>query len=132
MSVTLTRLQERGLLAVGDVLIPGDDHLPAFSQSGCAAHAGRMLEHMYDDDRQSVLSVLAVCALLPRWLIRALLSMTEKHTTAPEPIASAFRLANLGIKGVVMTLYYSDVGDGGVFDKIGWDPVVRAPASDGG
>ena len=125
MSAALSKAQERGLLAIGDIMIPGDDVLPAFSQSGCAEHAGRMLEHMYDDDRQAVKAVLTFCAFAPRPLIRGLLSLTERHTRVGEPIAGLLRLANLGIKGVVMTLYYSDVGSGGVFDKMGWDPVVH-------
>ena len=121
----LSAAQRRGLAKIGDILIPGDGELPSFATSGCAAHADRMLVHMYDDDRNGVKAVLTLCALLPRPLIRALFAVTERHPGAPEPIAGLLRMANLGIKGVVMTLYYSDVGDGGVYAKIGWDPVVK-------
>ena len=34
--MTLTPAQRTGLLRLGDVIIPGDDELPSFSQSGVA------------------------------------------------------------------------------------------------
>ncbi len=125
----LSATQQRGLLRLGDVLLPGDGDMPSFSSSGCAAHADRMLEHMYDDDRAGVTTALTLCAFLPRPIIRALFAMTDRHERAPEPIAGLLRMANLGIKGVLMTLYYSDVGSGGVLKKMKWDPVVHVPTN---
>lgn len=121
----LSAAQRRGLLKIGDILVPGDGALPSFSASGCAEHADRMLAHMYEDDRAGVKGALTLFAFLPRSLVRALFALTERHASVPAPLAGLLRLANLGIKGVVMTLYYADVGDGGVFAKIGWDPVVH-------
>jgi aldehyde dehydrogenase (NAD+) len=116
----LSAAQRRGLLRLGDVLIPGDGELPSFSASGCAEHADRMLAHMYADDRDGVTGVLSLAAVLPRPLLRALFAFTEQHARAPEPLAGLMRMANLGIKGVVMTLYYSDVG-GGVLAGLRYD-----------
>ena len=124
----LSPLQQRGLLKIGDVLIPGDDTLPSFSAAGCAAHADRMLGQMYDDDRAGVKAVLTLCALLPRPLIRLLFAMTERFAQAPAPFGGLMRMANLGIKGVVMSLYYSDVDRVGVFAAMRWDPVVHQPS----
>lgn len=125
MTQMLSSLQQRGLNKVGDVLIPGDGTLPSFSASGCTAHADRMLGHMYDDDRAGVRGVLTLCGLLPRPVIRILFAMTERFSQAPPPIGGAMRLANLGIKGVVMTLYYSDVDRRGIFTAMGWNPIVH-------
>jgi len=122
MSATvLSAAQRRGLLRLGDVLIPGDGELPSFSASGCAEHADRMLAHMYEDDRNGVTGVLSLAAVLPRPLLRGLFAFTEQHSRAPEPLASLMRMANLGIKGVVMTLYYADVGGGGVLAGLRYD-----------
>ncbi len=120
--MALSAMHQRGLRRLGDVLIPGDGDMPSFSASGCAAHADHMLEHMYDDDRVGVVGALTLCAFLPRPIIRGLFAMTDRHKNAPEPIAGLLRMANIGIKGVVMTLYYSDVGTGNVYDKMKWDP----------
>jgi len=130
MSATLSAAQRRGLDKLGNILIPGDEALPSFTDSGCAAHADRMLEHMYDDDRAAVTTVLTLCSVLPQSVVRWLFALTEHHARTPATIASLLRMANLGIKGVVVTLYYADVGEGHVFEALGWDPVVHQPAAD--
>jgi hypothetical protein len=121
----LSNLQQRGLRRVGDVLIPGDGDMPSFSATGCAAHADRMLGEMYDDDRAGVKGVLTLCGILPSPLIRGLFAMTERFAQAPAPVGGAMRMANLGIKGFVMTLYYADVDRRGVYAAMRWDPVVH-------
>jgi hypothetical protein len=131
----LSALQRRGLLKVGDVLIPGDREFPSFSRSGCAQQADAMLEYMHASDRSGVKALLGMCALMPRPLIRGFLSLTEHHRALPRAVGSAFRLINTGIKGVVMTLYYSDVGTGpSVYEIIRYDAKVveRAAPAQGG
>jgi len=125
MSTVLSKAQRRGLDKLGDALIPGDGTLPSFTESGCAAHADRMLSHMYDDDRSGVTMVLSLCSVLPPGAIAALFRLTDRHAKAPEPIAGILRMANLGVKGVVMTLYYSGISDDRIFGTMGWDPVVN-------
>jgi acyl-CoA reductase-like NAD-dependent aldehyde dehydrogenase len=129
----LTPGQVAGLRRVGDVLIPGDDVLPAFSASGCAAHADRMLAHMTESDRAGVRLLLGVFRFLPRPALRALLALTERHRAFPGPLGAGLRLVNIGIKGVVMTLYYSDVGGGvSIHERIGWDARVVEPSGPAG
>jgi hypothetical protein len=129
----LSALQRRGLLRVGDVLIPGDQDFPSFSRSGCAQQAERMFDFMHEEDRSGVQTLLAAFALLPRVLIRGLMALTERHRAFPAPIGAVLRLINTGVKGVVMTLYYSDVGVGAsVYQLIGYDAkVVERPAPAG-
>ena len=38
------------------------------------------------------------------------MALTEKQRSLPEPLGQVCRMINLGLKGVVMTLYYSDLG----------------------
>ena len=126
----LSAAQLTGLLTVGDILIPGDGEMPSFSACGCAAQADRMLAHMTDADRDGVKALLGIFRFLPRFAVRAIFWLTEKHHAFPEPIAAVLRLVNLGVKGVVMTLYYSGVDEGEAIHRlIKWDAkVVEAPA----
>jgi hypothetical protein len=131
----LSPLQTRGLRKVGDVLIPGDTDLPSFSKSGCIAHVDRMLEYMYAADRDGVKALLGVCGALPKVAVRGLLTLTEHHAGLPNAIGSVLRLINTGLKGVVMTLYYSDVGEGtSIYKVIQYDAkvVTRPAATNGG
>ncbi|MGH7788561.1 MAG: hypothetical protein ACRERC_16950, partial [Candidatus Binatia bacterium] len=121
----LTPAQLAGLRKLGDILIPGDGELPSFSASGCAEQADRMLAYMNEGDRDGITTLLAVFRVLPGFAIRALVRLTEHHTAVPEPLAGLLRMINLGVKGVVMTLYYSGIDEGGaVFRAIGWDAKV--------
>jgi hypothetical protein len=124
----LTDRQARGLVRLGDVVIPGDEALPSFSESGAAAGIDRMLPYMHEGDRESLLMLLAACATLPRPAIRAVVAMAARGDRAPGPLAGVLRMANIGIKGVVCSLYYSDIETGPeagrIHRAIGWDPVM--------
>lgn len=118
----LSPAQLAGLVKVGDVLVPGDGDLPSLSASGCAAAADRLIAHLSPRDRDGVRFLLGVFRWLPRPVLRAIFSITSRHKVVPEPLARVLRLLNLGVKGVVMTLYWSDVGEGpSVRRAIGWD-----------
>lgn len=125
---TVTKRQRRGLLRLGDVVVPGDDALPSFSESGCAEGIDRMLPYMHEGDRDSLLVLLDACAILPRTAIRGVVAVAAGAERAPAPLASLLRMANIGIKGVVCSLYYSDIVtgplQGQIHRAIGWDPVI--------
>ncbi len=128
----LTPRQYAGLLKLGDILIPGDHEMPSFSATGCATQADRMLTYMTSSDLQGIRAVLGLFAVVPRFLVRALFWLTEQHARMPEALAPPFRMANIGIKGVVMSLYYSNIGEGrSVFEMIGYDAEVVEPGSAG-
>jgi hypothetical protein len=121
----LTETQFKGLLKAGDILIPGEGDLPSFSASRCAAQIDRMLPHMTASDRNGFKAVLAVFRFLPRFAVHAILALTEQHRRFPEVIGAVLRMLNIGVKGAVMTLYYSDVGEGpSIRDIIGWDAKI--------
>jgi aldehyde dehydrogenase (NAD+) len=121
----LSPTQLAGLVKVGDVLVPGEGDLPSLSASNCAVAADRLFAHMAPGDRDAVRILLGVFRWLPRPVLYAIFWVTSRHRIAPEPIARALRLMNLGVKGIVMTLYWSDVGEGpSVRAAIGWDATV--------
>jgi hypothetical protein len=118
----LSPTQLKGLARVGDVIIPGDEDLPSFSRSGTIEHADRMLDYMNDSDRNGVKALLWLFRFTPRFKIRWILALTEKQQHMPNFLAGICRMINLGLKGVVMTLYYSDLGPGpSVLQVIRWD-----------
>lgn len=125
-SKQLNATQMRGLIKACDVIIPGDGQLPSFSRSGCLDHADRMLDYMTDFDLNGIRALLTVFAFLPKPMIAAILLLTEQHRHLPGPIAAACRMVNIGIKGIAVTLYYSDLGDGGplVLPLLRWDSKI--------
>lgn len=126
---TLTRGQFAGLLKVGDLIVPGDGELPSFSASGCAQHADRMIAHMNPSDRDGLTMLLALFRFVPGVFLRALLRLTDRHAAFPAPLATGLHMIGIGVKGVVMTLYYSGVDDDRtILPAIKWDAkVVERP-----
>ena len=120
----------KGLTKVGDVLVPGDGDMPSFSQTGCLVHMDRIADHLYADDRQGVGTLLTLFYLLPKPLIALLLALTERDHWFPGPLATGLRLVNLGIKGIVFTLYYSDLAEGNILDKLDWHTGVDTSCLD--
>ena len=121
---TLSPAQLASLIRVGDLMIPGDADLPSFSASGCAQQADRMLAHMYDADREGILLLLNLFRFLPRVAVRGLLRLCDHEASFPDPIGAGLRMIGIGVKGVVMTLYYSGL-DERVLPAIGWDARVE-------
>jgi hypothetical protein len=111
----LDRRQLRALEAIGDVLVPGDEDLPSFSRLGCVAHVDRLLDFMPDDDLQGLQGVLSAASFLPRFLVAALLRWLEAGLWPPGPWAPPLRVMRMGLRGIVLSLYYSG-GSGPSYD----------------
>ncbi len=125
----LTPAQLATLNRIGDLMIPGDAELPSFTASRCAEQADRMLAHMYDGDRDGIRMLLGVFRFLPGFAVRGILRLCDQEASFPDPIGSALRMIGIGVKGVVMTLYYSGL-DARVLPAIRWDAHVEgAPIS---
>lgn len=99
----------RGLTKAGDILIPGDETLPAFSQTPCLTEMDRIADWMTPQDRGGFQFLTGLFSYMPSPLIRGLLSIADRADSLPSLIAPPFRLINVGVKGVIYTLYYSDL-----------------------
>jgi len=103
----LTPRQFRGLVRLGDVYLPGDEDLPSFSTCGCAEHADQVLSQLPPSDRGDLQSLLAVLGTVPQFLVTAFVRLIESGDRFPSILGDTLRFAQMGIKGLVLTLYYS-------------------------
>ena len=103
----LSPLQVKGLNKLGDVVCPGSGELPRFSKTNVFQHADRLLEYMPEEDLSGIRVLLGLFSFTPKFMIALLLRFTEKAKTG------IFRLLNLGLKGIIFTLYYSALDDQG-------------------
>lgn len=106
----LSALQLRSLERLGDLYLPGTATLPAFSATGCIDHVDVVLEGVDRDDIRGLAALLVLLRFTPVVVIRFLLGLLDRHHRFPPPLAGVLRLLNLGLKGPVMTLYYSGLG----------------------
>jgi len=136
-AIRLTAGQREGLAKLGDVMIPGDGEMPSFTGAGCLDRAEDFLATLTSSDRQGLALLLGMIRFLPRVAISPLLTLLERWAEVEGVAGAAARMALIGVKGIVMTLYYADLGNG-VHARIGWDahcgdrgPVSRPSTADG-
>jgi acyl-CoA reductase-like NAD-dependent aldehyde dehydrogenase len=90
-----------------------------------------MIAHMNGGDRDGLKALLGVFRFLPGFALRALLRLTDRHAAFPEAIGAGLRMINMGVKGVVMTLYYSGLDEeGAILRGIKWDAMVVERAAE--
>lgn len=114
-------LQIRGLNKLGDVLAPGTEDLPSFSRSGAAAEADRIFDYMPASDLKDLNLLLTIMGLVPMIVVRGFVGFLEKSERIPGGVGAFLRFARIGIRGLVMSLYW---GHPRVHAVIGYDVSV--------
>ena len=127
MSRYLNETAARGLCKVGDILIPGGEGFPSFTESGVVGDADRALEYLPKGDREGLVTLLKVIAFMPRFKIRWLITLLDEDMFFPF-IGGLLRLLRLGIKWIVYTVYYSHPK---IHPLVHWDATVN-PGGAGG
>ena len=125
----LSQNQLKGLLKTGDVILPGTDKSPSFSQTGCIHHVDRMVAYLSEDDLSGLQLVLGLFRWLPSWGISVIMAMAARNQYFLGPIGAGLRMLEIGVKGATMSLYYSnltglDYKGKKIFEIVGWDAKV--------
>jgi acyl-CoA reductase-like NAD-dependent aldehyde dehydrogenase len=102
---------------LGDILIPVGGELPSFSQADVIQHVDRIFEFLPTADRSSLLALLTLLACTPTWLLATFWSLIQKCKTLSGFWGSPFRQIDIGLKGIIYTLYYSDLDTPGKNQK---------------
>lgn len=104
----LSKSAIKGLTRIGDILIPGNDEFPSFSAFMCMDHIDGLVAYAPADDIQDLGMVLGILAVMPKgvlvWLVK---TMSNAHKNNG-PLGTLFRQLNMGIRGIVFSLYYSE------------------------
>ncbi len=103
-----SRLSLWGIQKSGNILVPGLEGSPSFSEIGCIEHIDRMLENMPSQDVKDIGIVFALFALTPTPILRALFWILSKSHFFPDRLGGhLFRLLWMGIRGIIFSLAYS-------------------------
>lgn len=125
ISRNLSPLACRGIQRAGDYWIPGGDGFPSFSESLSLPEVDRLADYITRVELKDLQLLCCVLALLPGPLLRTVLRFCDGSAEWPDdgPVGGLLREIRFGLKGIVMTLYYSDpTGEGAVHRQIRWDP----------
>jgi hypothetical protein len=135
MSAILGARQITAVQRIGDIMIPGGDGLPCYSETGCVAHVDPILEVTPAEDVVGLKILLALLSLFPEGLLVWFLRFVGKVRGGTGPLAGALRNIDIGLKGLVMSSYYSnrtgpDYRGPLVYEALDFDLRVVKPESD--
>jgi len=122
---SLTKTQLKGIEKLGNVLCPGNDVLPSFSHSGVLAQAERCYGYLTYEDKQGLGFLLRLLGVAPLFCTRLLLSLVDTANSWPGFVAPTLRLLQVGLKGFIYSLYYSDAR---VRSLLGWQTGINGLA----
>jgi hypothetical protein len=97
----LSNRELKGLVKLGEALIPKNSPFPSFSETGCVALADIALKGLPSKDLRDLKAFLRVVSFFHKGLVLLALKLLEAA-----PVAD-LRKASLGVKALAMSLYYS-------------------------
>jgi len=135
MSHGFSALSIKGILKAGDIIIPGSDEFPNFSSTNFIQHFSRMSSFMNQDDLDGLKLLTSLMALMPKSMIRLMLWCASHHQFAPGPLGVTLRQINLGIRGIIFTMYYSGLDDKGqkeksILELLNYESTINTPYSE--
>lgn len=101
--------QIKGIMKAGDVLVPEEAGFRKFSATPFIQEVDRMADYMTDEDRSGFAFLMGLFAVLPTPIVSAILRLASASQNGSSPLTAPLRLINIGVKGVIYTLYYSDL-----------------------
>lgn len=107
VSTILNPRAVRALERLGDQMVPRVGRLPSFSELGCIEHVDSVLVYAPPEDSASLRKLLNVLYFAPKFVLRFLIRAMANPDRYPEFLAANFRLIDMGVRGVVLSLYYS-------------------------
>ena len=101
--------QLRAIDRMGDIMIPGNGgDLPCFSATAPVERVDRLFETMPAGDLGDLKLLLTILSYFPGLLLSVFLAFLERSPGFPNWLGGGlFRMIRLGLRGIVMSLYYS-------------------------
>lgn len=104
MEVTSDYLNKReikGLIKLGDIICPKNNEFPSFSELGCIEYVDDAVGNLDPYDRNDLKLFLKIASILPKFMLKFVMIMINR------PFIALLRMGNIGIKGIIYSLYYS-------------------------
>ena len=107
-SKILSKSAVKGLTRIGDILLPGDDQFPSFSEYMCMDHIDDLVSYAPADDVKDLGMVLGILSFFHKSILVWLVNKMANSHKNQGPLGTLLRQLNVGIRGIVFSLYYSE------------------------
>jgi acyl-CoA reductase-like NAD-dependent aldehyde dehydrogenase len=109
--IQFSELSLKGLRKVGDIIVPGDGQRPKFSDTPFLTQVHRIGTYMDPQDRKDVQLLTSILGRLPIFMVRIILFIASHNDLFPKIPGNLLRQVDFGLKGLILTLYYSDLDE---------------------
>lgn len=103
----LSKRQLKAIERLGDLMLPRSEAYPSFSELGCIHYADEIMAWMPESDQADLKLLLSMLAAMPDAGLKALIAQMGKPEAWPDALASTLRQIDTGLRGIIMSLYYS-------------------------
>lgn len=114
-----------GLKKAGNILVPGEGEFPRFAELALWSEMPRITQDMYADDKSGLFALLTVFGLLPSPVVRFIFWLANQDRFFPRPLATVLRQIDVGVRGIVFTLYYSGIDERGILKNLGYSTTIN-------
>ncbi len=102
-------LEKKALTRLGDVMVPGGEGFPSFSELGCIDHVNDFACVAPLEDIRALSRVLKALAIAPGFCLRALCWAMLNADRFPFFLATPLRQLNIGLRGLIVTPYFASL-----------------------
>lgn len=109
MNTPFGRIEKKALTRLGDMMIPGGEGFPRFSETGCIDHINTIASLARREDIRALSGLLKVLAFTPGLCLRALCWAMLNADRFPDFLATPLRQVNIGLRGLIVTPYFANI-----------------------
>lgn len=108
MANSFSPAAKKALVRLGDIYLPGDQDMPAFSAAGGIKHVDKYIANAPADDIASLNIVLVILSIMPGFVLRWLVKKLSTAAANNGPLGTILRQLNIGIRGLLFSCYFND------------------------
>ena len=111
MSKLVSKAAVRGIVRLGNILIPGDgDQMPSYEEYGGYEHIDDLLEHAPPSDIGDLGLLLSILSIMPKFVLVWLVNNMAASHSKGNGLWVLMRQLDMGIRGIVLSTYYTEKG----------------------
>lgn len=92
---------------LGDLMLPRSGEFPAFSELGCISAIDEIVAFLPTADLKDLKLLLNLLSTSPDAVLKTMITQMMAPDSWPEAIAATLRMLDTGLRGIIMSLYYS-------------------------
>ena len=107
MSEHLSKRQTQVIERLGSLMLPRSEEFPSFSELGCIVAIDEIMAWMPGSDLADLKLLLNILSAMPDGGLQKLIQQISNPEPWPDAVASTLRQIDTGLRGIIMSLYYS-------------------------